>query len=170
MGQAYLLILIGIIFNRFNFYVASIGIDLLPDFIGYALTLLGIWKLSKVQPSHVYTLAKLLSICFLLNEFAKYFFYSALFQRVILALLTSIVLMIGQIVLYRCILHGAYLATNDSVILRHERIYTTIALLSIFIYLYLCFFGGYLFLMNLSALVETCYLLFVFLRLCKRRT
>lgn len=169
MGQAYLLILIGIIFNRFNFYVASIGIDFLPDYIGYTLILLGILKLSKMQPSPVYTLAKLLSICFLLNEFAKYFFYSALFQHVILALFTSIVLMIGQIVLYRCILHGAYLASNDSAILRQERIYTTIAVISILIYLYLCFFGGYLILISLSALVETFYLLYAFLRLYKMR-
>lgn len=169
MGQAYLLILIGIIFNRFNFYIPSIGIDLLPDFIGYLLTLLGVMKLISVRESPVYTLAKILSICFLLNEVAKYFFYSCLFQHVILALFTSMVLMIGQIVMYRCIIHGSYLVTNDSAILRHERVYTIIAVISILIYLYLCFFGGYLILMNLSALVETLFLLFIFIRLYKMK-
>lgn len=168
MGQAYLLILIGILFTRLNFYVASIGIDFLPDLLGYLLTFIGLLKLRHSAQSRAYTAAKVLTVCFLLNECTKYIWYSSLLQHIVLTLIVSIVLMAAQIALYACILQNHFLMTGEKTVLNDKRRYMIIGSISILIYLYLCFFGGYLILMNLSALLETCYLFYVFLNLSRR--
>lgn len=156
-------------FTRFNFYHPSLNIDLLPDILGYLLTLLGLWKLSHLRKYTEYTIAKLLCIAFILQEATKYYTYPFLYRSLYLSLFVSVAIMVGQLVLYRCIIHGSYKATNDASILHYESRYTVIALLSIFTYLFLCFFGGYIFVLNALALIETGYLIYIIVRLYQKR-
>lgn len=165
MGQAYLLILIGILFTRLNFYVASIGMDLLPDIIGYLLTLYALFRIQRIHKSSFYTYAEVIAILFVINEAVKSFIYPSFVKNVITALILSVLLMAAQIVLYFCILHAESQISCNAEVFQYKKYYLLISIISILVYLYLCFFGGYLVIMNLSAVVETCYLLYVFFHL-----
>lgn len=168
MKSAYLRILIGIVFIRLNFYLASVGIDLLPNMIGYLLILLGCLKLNAEHKSPFYVYANVLSAFLLLKELLNAYVISIFMRNLWIALLMTIALTLAQIFLFRCILQGSYSISQDFVLLHFRRRYTFLAGISLSIYLYLCFFGGYLFLMNLSALIETAYLLVIFFRLYQK--
>lgn len=168
MKSAYLRILIGIVFIRLNFYLTSIGIDLLPNLIGYLLILLGCLKLNTEHRSPFYTYANALSSILLLKELLNSYLVSLFMRNLWIALILTIGLTLAQIFLFRCILQGSYLISQDFVLLHFRRRYTFLAEISLSIYLYLCFFGGYLFLMNLSAIVETIYLFTIFFHLYQK--
>jgi len=162
MRQAYLLIIFGILFVRFNFYLAFTGIDLLPDFAGYLLLFLASKKLKSYHKNPALESAGILCLIFLFNELIKIFYYPWLASYAYAAFVISLLLMAAQIALYVKLLKGCYLTHPFSAYHSCRWIYLTLASICVLIYIYLCFFGGYLYLMNLASLVETCYLLGLF--------
>lgn len=168
MRQTYLLIILGILFIRFNFYIASIGIDLLPDIIGYLLLFLVSRKLQSYRRTPALTLSGILCIFFFVNELLKTFYYPWLLAHVYTAFTVSLILMIAQILLYVELLKGCDLIHPFSGYQVLRWIYLLLASICILIYVYLCFFGGYLYLMNLSSLIETVYLLCLFFWIGRR--